>query len=170
MVTLSIVQSMMMIIPVVAFTVNQQQTLRGHMAAMKHSPTLRFIAFGGLMYTASSIQGSFEALRKRVREPLEDTQLAFYAALELQRADGAPAGPLQAMYLALDDSGGIQQAVHEDVASSARVLVEGLAQELRRLREGAPLPALGDGPVCEHCEVRGLCRRDHWAEPAEQPA
>ena len=63
MVTLSIVQSMMMIIPVVAFTINQHQTLKGHLAAIRYSPTLRFIAFGGLMYTASSVQGSFEALR-----------------------------------------------------------------------------------------------------------
>jgi cytochrome c oxidase cbb3-type subunit I len=63
MVTLSIVQSMMMIIPVVAFTVNQQQTLAGHLSALRYSPTLRFVGFGGLMYTASSIQGSFEALR-----------------------------------------------------------------------------------------------------------
>lgn len=61
--TLSIVQSMMMIIPVVAFTVNQYQTLKGHMSVMRFSPTLRFIGVGGLMYTASSIQGSFEALR-----------------------------------------------------------------------------------------------------------
>ena len=63
MVTLSIVQSMMMIIPVAAFTVNQFQTLQGHMSAMRYSPTLRFICVGGLMYTASSVQGSFEALR-----------------------------------------------------------------------------------------------------------
>lgn len=63
MVTLSIVQSMMMIIPVVAFTVNMQGTLKGHMSALRYSPTLRFIGFGGLMYTVSSIQGAFEALR-----------------------------------------------------------------------------------------------------------
>ena len=63
MVTLSIVQSMMMIIPVLAFTVNQYQTLQGHLGALRHSPTLRFIGVGGLMYTVSSIQGSFEALR-----------------------------------------------------------------------------------------------------------
>ncbi|MDY0749049.1 cbb3-type cytochrome c oxidase subunit I [Paucibacter sp. R3-3] len=62
-VTLSIVQSMMMVIPVVAFTVNQYQTLQGHLKALIFSPTLRFIGFGGLMYTASSVQGSFEALR-----------------------------------------------------------------------------------------------------------
>ncbi|MEO7941304.1 MAG: cbb3-type cytochrome c oxidase subunit I, partial [Burkholderiaceae bacterium] len=63
MVTLSIVQSMMMIIPVAAFTVNQYQTLQGRLSALRWSPTLRFIGVGGLMYTARSIQGSFEALR-----------------------------------------------------------------------------------------------------------
>jgi cytochrome c oxidase cbb3-type subunit 1 len=62
-VTLSIVQSMMMIIPVVAFTVNMRGTLKGRLGAMRHSPTLRFIGFGGLMYAFSSLQGSFEALR-----------------------------------------------------------------------------------------------------------
>lgn len=62
-VTLSIVQSMMMILPVVAFTVNQHLTLKGHLAALRHSPTLQFMCLGGLMYTASSVQGSFEALR-----------------------------------------------------------------------------------------------------------
>jgi len=63
MITLSIVQSMMMIIPVAAFTVNQYQTLQGRLAALRYSPTLRFVGVGGLMYTASSVQGSFEALR-----------------------------------------------------------------------------------------------------------
>lgn len=63
MITLSIVQSMMMIIPVAAFTVNQYQTLQGRLSALRFSPTLRFIGVGGLMYTASSVQGSFEALR-----------------------------------------------------------------------------------------------------------
>lgn len=62
-ITLSIVQSMMMILPVAAFTVNQYQTLKGHLGALRWSPTLRFVGVGGLMYTASSIQGSFEALR-----------------------------------------------------------------------------------------------------------
>jgi cytochrome c oxidase cbb3-type subunit 1 len=62
-ITLSIVQSFMMVIPVLAFSVNMHGTLKGRLAAIKHSPTLRFIAFGGLMYFASSVQGSFEALR-----------------------------------------------------------------------------------------------------------
>src|SRR5262249_47210641 len=54
-ITLSIVQSMMMIIPVIVFGVNQFATMRGHLNMLIHSPTLRFIAFGGLMYLASSL-------------------------------------------------------------------------------------------------------------------
>lgn len=61
--TMSIVQSMMMIVPVFAFTVNQFQTLKGRLPAFRESPTLRFIGAGGLLYTASSFQGSLEALR-----------------------------------------------------------------------------------------------------------
>ena len=28
----------------------------------------------------------------------------------------------------------------------------------------APLPALGEGSVCEWCAARGLCRKDFWNE------
>ncbi|AZG14565.1 cbb3-type cytochrome c oxidase subunit I [Cupriavidus pauculus] len=62
-ITLSVVQSMMMLIPVIAFSINQHQTLRGNFRRLVDSPTLRFVTFGGMMYTLSSIQGSFEALR-----------------------------------------------------------------------------------------------------------
>lgn len=62
-ITLSIVQSVMMIIPVISFSVNQHLTMRGHFRTLIHSPTLRFIVLGGMMYTLSSIQGSLEALR-----------------------------------------------------------------------------------------------------------
>ena len=62
-VTLSIVQSVMMLIPVLAFSLNQHLTLKGHFASLKRSHTLRFIVFGAMMYTVASVQGSFEALR-----------------------------------------------------------------------------------------------------------
>lgn len=62
-ITLSVVQSMMMLLPVAAFTVNQHQTLKGRLAVLRYSPTLRFIGVGGLMYLAASVQGSIEALR-----------------------------------------------------------------------------------------------------------
>ncbi|MBV8466193.1 MAG: cbb3-type cytochrome c oxidase subunit I [Burkholderiales bacterium] len=62
-INLSIVQSVMMIIPVMSFTINQHLTMSGHFRLMLHSPTLRFVVLGGMMYTLSSLQGSIEALR-----------------------------------------------------------------------------------------------------------
>jgi cytochrome c oxidase cbb3-type subunit 1 len=62
-ITLSIVQSMMMIVPVISFSVNQHLTMRGYFSKLLYSPTLRFLVLGGMMYTVSSLQGSFEALR-----------------------------------------------------------------------------------------------------------
>jgi cytochrome c oxidase cbb3-type subunit I len=62
-ITLSIVQSVMMVVPVLAFSVNQHLTMRGHFKTLIFSPTLRFIVLGAMMYTASSIEGSIEALR-----------------------------------------------------------------------------------------------------------
>ena len=62
-ITLSIVQSIMMVIPVIAFSINMGLTLKGRMHLARYSPTLRFVMFGGLMYLASSLQGSVEALR-----------------------------------------------------------------------------------------------------------
>jgi cytochrome c oxidase cbb3-type subunit 1 len=62
-VTISIVQSMMMAIPVFAVAVNQHMTVLGNFRALIYSPTLRFIVLGAMMYTAASVQGSLEALR-----------------------------------------------------------------------------------------------------------
>ena len=104
--------------------------------------------------------GSLQALKNKVAEPLEDTQLAFYAALV-----GGDA-PLHATYLVLDDRKAPHAVEHADVAASAAPLVDGLARDLARLRRGAGLPALGEAGTCEYCEARGLCRRDHWGEIA----
>jgi len=62
-ITLAIVQSIMMIVPVLSFSINQHLTMRGYFSLLKYSPTLRFIVLGGMMYTLSSLQGSVEALR-----------------------------------------------------------------------------------------------------------
>jgi cytochrome c oxidase cbb3-type subunit 1 len=61
--TLSTVQSLMMVIPVIAFSINMAGTMKGRMHLARHSPTLRFMMFGGAMYFLSSVQGSLEALR-----------------------------------------------------------------------------------------------------------
>lgn len=101
--------------------------------------------------------GGTQALKDKVSEPFEDTQLAFYAALV------EPSGELvQAMYLSLDGSKGIVPFRHRDVEVSAAALLQGLTADLRRLQAGAGLPALGEGATCDYCAARGLCRRDHW--------
>jgi cytochrome c oxidase cbb3-type subunit 1 len=62
-VTVSVVASMMMLIPVITIGVNYHLTLKGHFGALRHSPTLRFVVVGAVVYTLTSAQGSFEALR-----------------------------------------------------------------------------------------------------------
>jgi ATP-dependent helicase/nuclease subunit B len=147
----------------------------GELALRRDAPALEGVVLDGRIdrvdvHAASGTRqlidyktGSVQALKDKVAEPLEDTQLAFYAAL---LADAETAKPVRAIYLALDDRKPPQAIEHPDVAVSAALLVEGLAHDLAQLRSGAGLPALGEGAVCDHCEARGLCRRDHWASEA----
>ncbi|MBC7780069.1 MAG: hypothetical protein H7125_08180, partial [Proteobacteria bacterium] len=46
-------------------------------------------------------------------------------------------------------------------AEATRVRLAGLVD---RLHDGAPMPANGIQTVCDYCKVRGLCRRDFWAD------
>jgi ATP-dependent helicase/nuclease subunit B len=95
-------------------------------------------------------------LRPRRGDPFEDTQLAVYALLA---GDDAR----HAAYVALDEADAVKRVPHADVAATADALLHGLGGELQRMRDGAALPALGEGRVCDHCEARGLCRRDDWS-------
>ena len=104
--------------------------------------------------------GSAQKLRDQVKHPQEDTQLAFYAALVVEQSDAG--GSIGAVYLPLDDAQGIKAIEHKGVEATARALVVGIGRDLARLRNGAPMPALGEGDACSFCEARGLCRRDHW--------
>lgn len=101
--------------------------------------------------------GSLDGLKRKVAAPLEDTQLAFYAALS------DPQWAVSAAYLHLDVQD-VKQLDHPDVERSAQVLLEGLAQDWARLHAGAAMPALGEGSACTYCQARGLCRKDHWTQ------
>lgn len=103
--------------------------------------------------------GQGQALRDAIKRN-EDTQLPFYAALMAAQSN-AP-GDLGAMYLMLDESDKILEIAHADVHLSALALVDGIGRDLGRIGAGAAMPALGEGTACEHCDARGLCRRDHW--------
>ena len=73
---------------------------------------------------------------------------------------------LEAGYLSLED----RQAslvVHPEVEASARSLIAGLVHDMQRIAQGEPMRALGEGPACDYCRSRGLCRRDHWGDEAE---
>ncbi len=103
--------------------------------------------------------GSRDKVKKRLAEPLEDTQLAFYAALLTEEGRDVPP---RAVYLSLTERDAPAPFEHEDVALSAALLIDGLSTDLAALRAGAGAPALGEGEVCRTCEARGLCRKDHW--------
>lgn len=94
--------------------------------------------------------------RDRIRAGAEDTQLPFY--LLLAGAEGANAG-----YLNLEERKPPKLFPLEQPAELAELLLQGMQDELQRLEAGAPLPALGQGSVCDWCAVRGLCRKDSWS-------
>ncbi|HOP90638.1 MAG TPA: PD-(D/E)XK nuclease family protein [Ottowia sp.] len=93
--------------------------------------------------------------RDRIKAGNEDTQLPFYALLS-----GADAP--RAAYLNLAERE--VPSLHElpELPMLAAQLYEGMAHDLARIAAGEPLPALGEGSVCDWCEARGLCRKDFW--------
>lgn len=97
--------------------------------------------------------------RRRLAAGTEDTQLAFYAALLQERA-----APLRAAYVNVGERGETQMHEENDVALLRDALLAGIRQDFDRIAAGAPLPALGEGSVCDWCAARGLCRKDFWNE------
>jgi cytochrome c oxidase cbb3-type subunit 1 len=63
MVSVSVVASVMMVIPVLTVAINHHMTMRGHFEVLRYSPTLRFTVFGAMAYTLASLQGSSMAFR-----------------------------------------------------------------------------------------------------------
>ena len=92
---------------------------------------------------------------KRVQAGGEDTQLPFYALLS--GADTPRAG-----YLNLAERKPPRLFDLTDLPGLAAQLHEGMAHDVQRIAAGAPLPALGEGSVCDWCAARGLCRKDFW--------
>ncbi|MCM2251602.1 MAG: PD-(D/E)XK nuclease family protein, partial [Ramlibacter sp.] len=97
------------------------------------------------------------ASKDRVRQPGEDTQLAFYAAL---LADDT----LRAAYVNVGERGRTEAVEQAHVVQARDLLVQGILEDFSRIDSGAALPALGEGKACEFCSARGLCRRDFWDE------
>ncbi len=97
-----------------------------------------------------------EATRKRVKQPLEDTQMAFYAALHAKDDDAGA-------YLSFHEREGCKTIAQTHLIEARDALVQGIQDDMERIAAGAVLPALGEGSTCDFCKVRGLCRKDFWA-------
>ena len=110
--------------------------------------------------------GSASQLKKDVIDRFEDTQLAFYAALVGAESDL----PLRAFYLAMDATRGLEVHEHVDVAATASVLMDGLAEDLRRLREGQrcrPSAKARPASIATHAAcVVATTGRPHRRQPA----
>jgi len=99
-----------------------------------------------------------DTTRNRVKAPMEDTQIAYYAAL-------LPEETVRAAYLSVTESrdAGATLLVEQIQVIAARdALREGLVRDLDRVVAGHGMPALGEGKVCDFCAARGLCRKDFW--------
>jgi ATP-dependent helicase/nuclease subunit B len=96
-----------------------------------------------------------KALRDALELPGEDVQLAVYALLWTAPVTAA-------MFLSIDRDDVAPVALEGDLLGVAEETRARLAAMLDALADGARLPAQGIDAVCAYCEVRGLCRKDHW--------
>ncbi|MDO9359590.1 MAG: PD-(D/E)XK nuclease family protein [Polaromonas sp.] len=91
----------------------------------------------------------------RLKQPQEDTQLAFYAGL-------LEDDTLSAAYVNLGEKEPTRTYEQPDIVTLRDELLDSILTDIARIRRGTPLPALGEGQACEYCSARGLCRKDFW--------
>lgn len=99
--------------------------------------------------------------RDRVKDPNEDTQLAFYAAMIDEDS-------LRAAYVNVGEkSSGTHTVEQRRIVDARDALVQGIQDDFARIERGVPLHPLGEGGVCDFCSARGLCRKDFWSDDAK---
>jgi ATP-dependent helicase/nuclease subunit B len=111
---------------------------------------------GGLRMVMDYKTESATQTAARVKQPGEDTQLAFYGAL-------LGDDELRAAYVNVGERGETKFIEQTQVLEARDALVHGIVHDLRRIAEGVPMQALGEGQACEWCAARGLCRKDFWS-------
>lgn len=117
---------------------------------------------GGTEFLIDYKTESLDKTKKRVQAGSEDTQLPFYALLS---GSDAP----RAAYLNLSEREAPSLHEVQDLEQQAADLHAGMAHDMERIAAGVPLQALGEGSVCDWCEVRGLCRKDFWGDAVGTP-
>ena len=93
---------------------------------------------------------------KRLKQPQEDTQLAFYAGL-------LEDDTLAAAYVNLGEKEATHSYQQADIVALRDELLDSIVTDMARVARGSPLLALGEGKACEYCAARGLCRKDFWS-------
>lgn len=109
----------------------------------------------GTAYVLDYKTESTQASKERVKNPLEDTQLAFYAAL-LGEDD------IHAAYVNVAERE-CKITAQPDIMAARDAVLQGISADVQRIHAGHALPALGEGKACDFCAARGLCRKDMWA-------
>ena len=117
-------------------------------------------AGGWLLSVVDYKAQSTEVLRKRAEDPAEHVQLPSYVLL----AGGAA---VETLFLSIHGDSVTVLKSPGDPQSAARSNLERLGRLADRIHDGIPMPANGIEAACSHCDMRGLCRRDHWSVPRE---
>ena len=92
---------------------------------------------------------------ERIKNGLEDSQLAFYAAL-------TDDDTLAAAYVNLGEKEPTRTYGQPDIVELRDALIDSILVDMARIARGTPLQALGEGKGCDYCAARGLCRKDFW--------
>lgn len=95
------------------------------------------------------------ALRDKLKQG-EDHQLPFYGLLSDVPLSAALYVPLEAT------KDKIKEVEAPDYEVWQQALSAQIAHNMQAIAHGAPLPATGPEPVCQYCDVRGLCRKGAW--------
>lgn len=107
--------------------------------------------------------GSSIGLKDKAKKPDEDVQLAAYALLMQQEVG-------QVAFVSLEGEKISTIALDIEPQAAADECGERLALLFSQLYQQAPLPANGIDKVCQYCDMRGLCRRDHWVDTLTKEA
>jgi ATP-dependent helicase/nuclease subunit B len=109
----------------------------------------------GTAYVLDYKTESSAVSKDRVKNPMEDTQLAFYAAL-LGEDD------IHAAYVNVAERD-CKITPQPEIMAARDAVLSGITQDVQRIHAGHAMPALGEGKACDFCAARGLCRKDFWA-------
>jgi ATP-dependent helicase/nuclease subunit B len=106
-------------------------------------------------------------VKERLSAQADDVQLPFYALLQQgdigNSSSDKGGNGLAAAYVSLHVKEGVSALPMPHLHSRAQRLAAGISHDMARIGTGSTLPATGLDQACEHCDARGVCRKDDWA-------